>query len=229
MTNVLLSVQWPGMEAVTECTEPTLARYAERHNYDLQVASINGRFEGPSQQADPWIKIGLVRELMNDPDTNSVTWIDPGQMIVRFDRDIADDLEDTDYQGLIWEQNADSPSFAIHLEVWILRQDGRSGRLLHRIQEVGRKTLGGRTVRQAMYEVLGVDAGNIADGDFVPEPTAPSDLCVGIGRLAAEWKPAAPMYSTPDTPIINYAAMPDEMRLPMMRSMLAAMQADGLL
>lgn len=115
---------------------PTFERYAAAHGYDVHVEPIDdhvGIADPSARRAARWQKIDLLWASLSRH--RLVLWMDADAMFLRFDRDIADDLPPTCFQGLVLESlpTRTNPNTG----VWLLRSGRSASAFLDEVLERG--------------------------------------------------------------------------------------------
>lgn len=103
-----------------ELALPTFEHYAERFGYEIEVGAGDEAVE--AGRPGPWRKIPLIRQALERYDL--VLWLDTDVMILDDSRDIADELESGDYQGLVEQVSGDGR--IPNTGVWLLRAGDRA-------------------------------------------------------------------------------------------------------
>ncbi len=160
-----------------DVARPSFEYYAETHGYELLVPD---RCVLPSDRTPHWAKVALMEEALSDHDL--VVWLDADTMIVDFTRDIAGDLLDTDFQGLVLEQFA--WRWNPNTGVWAMRSEQRSASFLEEVWDLG-----------ALERFIWPDQGAVMQTlgwQLTPFPRGvklvhPSPYLAGTGWLPPEW------------------------------------------
>jgi len=99
MKKVLTSFGFGSHVELMSLAAPTFSLYANKHNYDLFIPSLDFFSETTKEREPSWWKIELITQLFNTYDR--VLWIDSDVIICHFDKDIFDDLETDSHVGMV--------------------------------------------------------------------------------------------------------------------------------
>ena len=147
MRKTLLTYADGPTASILGCSVPTFAEYAKRHGYDLVV----GQAQDIGDRPPHWHKIKLLQAALGEADT--VFWLDADCMICDFSTDIADELADDDFQGLVMEQFQwrTNPNNG----VWVLRSTDEARQLLDEVWKHGQEDNHPWHDQAALLSVLG--------------------------------------------------------------------------
>lgn len=106
------------MAAMRDVALPTFARYAQSHGYDLFVPS--GEQFASMGRPLSWGKIPLIVSLLRGG-YDAVLWIDADVAVVRYDKDILDDLPADAPMGLVVHRTEDGA--VPNCGVWLVRSE----------------------------------------------------------------------------------------------------------
>lgn len=156
---------------------PSFEYYAATHGYELLIAD---RCELAADRCAHWAKIPLLLEALSSHDI--AVWLDADTMIVNFTRDIAGDLLEADFQGLVLEQLA--CRWNPNTGVWIIRSDSRSESFLAEVWDRGPLEGYIWPEQDAVMQALGWQLHPFPRGVRLVRP---SHHLTGTGWLPPEW------------------------------------------
>jgi len=88
----------------------SLKKYAEKHSYDVKLHNETSSVRPPS-----WNKILVIKKLFQEG-YDFVFWVDADALFVRFDEDIADEIEeDKDFYLVKLKKNKELPNLGVYL------------------------------------------------------------------------------------------------------------------
>jgi len=99
MKKVLTSFGFGPHSAMLEVAMPTFTRYAQNHNYDLFIPTLNFFSESTKVRPCSWWKVELIQKLFVNYDR--ILWIDSDAMVCRFEKDIFDDFSEESHVGMV--------------------------------------------------------------------------------------------------------------------------------
>ena len=118
MKKVLCSFGFGEHSKLLRLSAPTLYIYAQNHNYDLVLPSLN-YFSDISKSRHPsWWKIELISKLFEKYD--QVLWIDADVIICRFDQDIFTEMSNNYDMGVVVHKTNDG--YVPNCGVWALNK-----------------------------------------------------------------------------------------------------------
>lgn len=212
---VLVSAAGPRMAPLLDVAAPTFQRFARRHGYDLlldrELDDAAGDRDGRARARARWHKPGLLRTLV--PAYDLVVWIDADAVILRADRDIAEDLPRDCFQGLVLETFPDRRN--PNTGVWVLRGGSDAGAFLDAVLGLGQ--LDHSWADQAtVCRLLGWELGDRHGAGA--RPARPSGYLAGTAWLPADWNRVRPSETAR---IRHFAGMALPTRLEAMRRVVA--------
>ena len=157
---------------------PTFTRFAETFGYDIIVGT--GTEAAPRPSA--WSKIPLLARALDDYDT--VLWLDADTVVVSFDTDLADCVEDDAYQALAvteWGRE-----LRPNTGVWLLRSGERAARFLDAVWDSEQFIDDRWWENAAVVTLLGYSM-----WPCLPGP--PTEWTQGTTVLAPEWNAHSPL------------------------------------
>jgi hypothetical protein len=92
---VLVSLGTGKQQKLLRLASVTFRRYARKHGYELE---LHDEVVDPSRPP-AWSKVALIRRLLDSNDV--VLWLDADIVVVRSDRDIADELPDDRFMAMV--------------------------------------------------------------------------------------------------------------------------------
>jgi mannosyltransferase OCH1-like enzyme len=233
MKKALISAAGQSMRQVMALSGPTLQAFANHHGYELichlQIEDGNDTKDPASIQARLF-KITALREALNHYDI--ALWVDADAMIVRFDRDILNDLSSDCFQGLVLEQFP--RRFNPNTGVWIMR---RSEAAFDFLADVEARSKNLRDSywwgdQAAVCAALGweLDDNHPVDGGFElrARPVHFSRHLQGTAWLPPEWNPLGIAAGVLPR-ISHFAGMTNEDRLNRMRPVYQRLEHAGLI
>lgn len=164
-------------ERLMTLSVPTFARYADAHGYDLFVpcGSYFARWNSVlDERCASWLKVLAIRDLLESHD--EVLWIDCDVVVLKFDKDISDDLTPAPLHMVVHRtEDGEVPNCG----VWHVRK--QAAETLESLwQHAGFRRSGGWWEQAALIHVLG------GDPDATPTHTPPGPLW---GELPYCWNP----------------------------------------
>lgn len=218
---VLLSAAGAQMRPLLALALPTFERFAADHGYRLEVADLDdgdGSREGRRQAR--WSKISLLRRAVAGG--GPVLWVDADAMICRFDRDIAEDVGQGSFQGLVLERfpTRINPNTG----VWFLRGDERSAAFLDAVSDVGLVDHAW-TDQAAVCGALGWSLGDYHGHGA--RPARPSAFRDGTAWLHRSWNALSELPEEQDR-IRHDAGLPLEVRRRRMEQRLRGLLVAGV-
>lgn len=183
----LITAAGPNMMPILEqFSLPRFERFAQEHSYDLEVTELSddslARKDDRAKEAR-WQKISLLKKALGN--SALVVWFDADVLIKRFDEDIADNLSESSYQGLVLHNVPAENRINPNTGVWVMRQCTESFDFLDEVEQVG--MISSRWADQAaVMSVLGWPMGDERHhGTYMP--TESNDFLLGTGWLPTGW------------------------------------------
>lgn len=183
----LVTAAGPNMMSVLEeFSLPTFERFAQEHRYDVEVTELYddslARKDAQAKEAR-WQKINIVRKALSN--SALVVWLDADVLIKRFDEDIADNLSEVSYQGLVLHDVPAENRINPNTGVWVMRQCVESFDFLDAVEEVG--MISNRWADQAaVMQALGWPMGDERHhGTYMP--TESNKFLRGTDWLPTSW------------------------------------------
>jgi hypothetical protein len=214
---LVLSAADARMAELLEVGREPRERYARTHGYHIRTLTwpvVLGRREAR------WGKLGALRRALLDHDV--VVWLDADTVICRFDRDIADDVPDDCFQGLVLEHCGDR--FNPNTGVWVMRRDPRSLALLDQLGDAG-PPHHSWSDQAAVCVALGWDLGDFHGHGA--KPVHGSAFLAGTAWLPPEWNPTGLAEHCVQPRIRHFAGRDLAQRLEAMRTTVMADCQDG--
>jgi hypothetical protein len=208
------------MAPLLALTRPTFETYARRHGYRVEVHELHDHDDRsrPEVRRAKWRKVELLADALRRADV--VVWIDADAAITRFDRDIADDLGRTAFQGLALERFPERVN--PNTGVWVLRRGDRARAFLRAVLDVGQ--LEHSWADQAtVCHLLGWDLGDHHGHGARPVRSTP--FAATTSWLPPTWNVVA--EDRPDARIRHIAGRPLDERRRVLAGILATLRADG--
>ncbi len=178
---------------------PTFTRFAETFGYDIIVGT--GTEAAPRPSA--WSKIPLLARALDDYDT--VLWLDADTVVVSFDKDLADCVEDDAYQALAvteWGRE-----LRPNTGVWLLRSGERAARFLDAVWDSEQFIDDRWWENAAVVTLLGYSM-----WPCLPGP--PTEWTQGTTVLPPEWNDIRRFRGAGTARIRHYAGRPLSSRRP---------------
>lgn len=157
----LVTAAGPNMMPVLEkFSLPTFERFAQEHGYNVEVTQLGddslARKDVQAKEAR-WQKISILKKALGN--SALVVWFDADVLIKRFDEDIAANLSEESYQGLVLHDVPAEDRINPNTGVWVMRQCTESFEFLDAVGQVG--MVSSRWADQAaVMQVLGWPMGD---------------------------------------------------------------------
>jgi hypothetical protein len=123
------------MAPLLELSARTFRAYARRHGYRLELYDLHDDRDRSSAavRAAKWRKVALLRSALDRAEV--VLWLDADTVVRRFDRDVADELPRSSFQGLALEHFPDR--WNPNTGVWVLRGGPAARAFLDEVGQTG--------------------------------------------------------------------------------------------
>lgn len=118
MKKVLCSFGFNDHSKLLSIAIPTFYLYANNHNYDMFIPSLDYLNDLTKSRHPSWWKIEVITKLFNIYD--QVLWIDSDIIICQFDKDIFDDIPENSDMGLVVHHTKDG--YVPNCGVWALNK-----------------------------------------------------------------------------------------------------------
>lgn len=125
-------------DILTKYSLPTFQHYADAQGYDVHVEQLDEDCttrKSDAAKAARWQKMDILRRVLHGSDL--AVWFDADVLVARSDEDIADNLRDGDFQGVVLHDVPAEDRINPNTGVWVLRNDQRSFEFLDKITEIG--------------------------------------------------------------------------------------------
>lgn len=211
--------------ALAELTLPRMQAFAARHGHDLRAHRMED-----TDLDRAWMKVPPILDALED-DFEFVVWFDIDALILRLDRDILDEAKPGTDLLLSWHgpdtvrlAPALSPelSFTPHYNagIYLIRRSNWSRDFFKRMLAMRGKVDHAWSDQAALHVMLGL---NESLG-FGPNLADAPDRSL-VGHLDAVWNSIPGIAMTDDPIIHHFAGLPHEVRLRLMKSDAAMMEA----
>jgi hypothetical protein len=139
LKKTLVTAAGPNMMPVLEeYTLPTFKEFARINNYNIEVTPLTTdsllRKHDAAKKAR-WQKIEIMRRALRNSDV--VAWFDADVIITKSNRDIIDDAEAEDFQGLVIHEVPAESRINPNTGVWVMKNSELSFDFLESVTDIG--------------------------------------------------------------------------------------------
>jgi hypothetical protein len=199
-----------GFRAIGDITVPRMRQLADRFGYDFRYDdTLSAAPHRPN-----WAKVPyLLRELADGADF--VVWIDADALILRFDRDIRDCLDDHHDLWMAWHTHVNCETPHPNTGLMIFRNNEWSRDFLTKVWALRDRIATPWEEQSAVHELIGLRApsGMIPGVDTFAYREEPSPDRAHLGRLPNEWNTIPHLSQSADPIVHHYCGLSQAQRL----------------